>query len=124
MSPLRRATREDNARLLELFGSVPMQGQLVLATQRSPDFFRLYDIQRGGTELWVCCARLGCRRDHHGQGYHFFSLYMDHDDPHAPGAPASRWRWPEPVPAQPQLHDESCRTMTSFGYAQWKPARS
>ncbi|MGZ3460674.1 MAG: hypothetical protein ACXU86_19475, partial [Archangium sp.] len=53
MSLLRRATREDNPRLLELFGSVPMQGELVLATQRSPDFFRLYEMQRGEAELWV-----------------------------------------------------------------------
>ncbi|KFA89125.1 hypothetical protein [Archangium violaceum] len=53
MSLLRRAKREDNPRLLELFGAVPMQGELVLATQRAPDFFRLYDMQRGDTELWV-----------------------------------------------------------------------
>jgi hypothetical protein len=53
MSHLRRATREDNAALLELFGEVPMQGELALATQRSPDFFSLYDMQRGDTELWV-----------------------------------------------------------------------
>ncbi|WP_257451468.1 hypothetical protein [Archangium lipolyticum] len=53
MSDLRRANREDNARLLDLFGSVPMQGELVLTTQRSPDFFSLYDMQRGDTELWV-----------------------------------------------------------------------
>ena len=53
MSLLRRATRDDNPHLLELFGSVPMQGELVLATQRAPDFFRLYDMQRGDTELWV-----------------------------------------------------------------------
>ena len=43
MSLLRRAKREDNPQLLELFGAVPMQGELVLATQRAPDFFRLYD---------------------------------------------------------------------------------
>ncbi|HEX8440411.1 hypothetical protein [Archangium sp.] len=53
MSLLRRATREDNPQLLELFGAVPMQGELVLATQRAPDFFRLYEMQRGDTELWV-----------------------------------------------------------------------
>ncbi|MFL5353562.1 hypothetical protein [Archangium sp.] len=53
MSPLRPATREDNPRVLELFGAVPMQGELVLATQRSPDFFGLYDMQRGAAELWV-----------------------------------------------------------------------
>ena len=38
----RLATPDDNARLLDLFGSVPMRGELVLSTQRSPDFFRLY----------------------------------------------------------------------------------
>ncbi|HEX5754568.1 MAG TPA: hypothetical protein VFZ09_50760 [Archangium sp.] len=53
MSLLRRAKREDNPQLLELFGAVPMQGELVLATQRAPDFFRLYDMQRGDAELWV-----------------------------------------------------------------------
>ena len=53
MSHLRRAQREDNPQLLELFDAVPMQGELVLATQRSPDFFRLYDMQRGEAELWV-----------------------------------------------------------------------
>lgn len=30
-----------------------MQGELVLATQRDPDFFRLYDMQRGLAEPWV-----------------------------------------------------------------------
>ncbi|MFY0583062.1 hypothetical protein ACN28S_60100 [Cystobacter fuscus] len=49
----RLATPADNERLLELFGAVPMQGELVLSTQRSPDFFRLYDIQRGTAEVWV-----------------------------------------------------------------------
>ena len=34
MSLFRRAKREDNPQLLELFGAVPMQGELVLATQR------------------------------------------------------------------------------------------
>ena len=53
MSLLRRATREDNAAVLELFGAVPMEGELVLATQRTPDFFRLYEMQRGEAELWV-----------------------------------------------------------------------
>jgi hypothetical protein len=53
MSLLRRATREDNAALLELFGAVPMQGELVLSTQRSPDLFSLYDMQRGASEVWV-----------------------------------------------------------------------
>ncbi len=49
----RRATPEDNARLLDLFGAVPMQGELVLSTQRAPDYFRLPDMQRGDSEVWV-----------------------------------------------------------------------
>ncbi|WNG13655.1 hypothetical protein F0U63_02445 [Cystobacter fuscus] len=55
----RLATPADNERLLELFGAVPMQGELVLSTQRSPDFFRLYDIQRGTAEVWVHEAAQG-----------------------------------------------------------------
>lgn len=50
---LRLATRDDNAALLELFGAVPMQGDLVLSTQRAPDYFALFDLQRGATEVWV-----------------------------------------------------------------------
>jgi hypothetical protein len=53
MSPMRRATSEDNAALLELFGAVPMHGELVLSTQRSPDYFALFEMQRGTTEIWV-----------------------------------------------------------------------
>jgi hypothetical protein len=53
MSPMRRATAEDNARLLELFDAVPMQGELVLTPQRSPDYFALFEMQRGTTEVWV-----------------------------------------------------------------------
>ncbi len=50
---LRPATRADNEALLELFGAVPMAGDLVLSTRRDPDFFALYDMQRGDTECWV-----------------------------------------------------------------------
>ena len=50
---IRPAARSDNAALLELFGSVPMTGNLVLSTRREPDFFALYDIQRGDSECWV-----------------------------------------------------------------------
>jgi hypothetical protein len=50
---IRPATRADNARLLELYGSVPMTGSLVLSTRRDPDFFALYDMQRGVSECWV-----------------------------------------------------------------------
>ena len=53
MSPMRRATPEDNAALLELFGAVPMPGELVLSTQRAPDYFALFGLQRGTTEVWV-----------------------------------------------------------------------
>src|SRR3989442_10765707 len=50
---LRPATRADNEALLELFGAVPMTGELVIATRREPDFFALYELQRGDTECWV-----------------------------------------------------------------------
>ena len=50
---LRPSERSDNAALLELFASVPMSGSLVLSALRGPDFFRLYDIQRGVSECWV-----------------------------------------------------------------------
>jgi len=49
----RLATSADNAALLELFGSVPMRGTLVLATRRSPDFFALYAMQSGTAECYV-----------------------------------------------------------------------
>jgi hypothetical protein len=53
LTEYRFARRSDNAQLLELFGSVPMEGDLVLATRREPDFFALYDIQRGTAECLV-----------------------------------------------------------------------
>ncbi len=55
MSPgyVRPAARSDNARLVELFASVPMSGSLVLSTRRDPDFFALYDMQRAASECWV-----------------------------------------------------------------------
>ena len=49
----RIATVDDNAAILELMADVPMQGNLALATQRDPDFFALYDLQRGRNVLWV-----------------------------------------------------------------------
>jgi len=49
----RPAARSDSAALAELFASVPMTGNLVLSTRRDPDFFRLYDMQRGDAECWV-----------------------------------------------------------------------
>jgi hypothetical protein len=42
----RLATSADNAALLDLFGDVPMRGELVLATRREPDFFSLYRMQK------------------------------------------------------------------------------
>ena len=42
----RLATGADNRACLELFSAVPMRGDLVLSTQREPDFFSLYGMQR------------------------------------------------------------------------------
>src|SRR5687768_15441216 len=50
---IRRATRADNDQLLELFGAVPMEGELVLATERGPDFFALYEMQKVEAECWI-----------------------------------------------------------------------
>jgi hypothetical protein len=50
---LRAAERADGPALAELFAEVPMEGSLVLSTRREPDFFALYDIQRGATECRV-----------------------------------------------------------------------
>jgi hypothetical protein len=41
----------DNAALVELMAHVPMEGSLVLSTRRDPDFFALYDIQRGSHDV-------------------------------------------------------------------------
>ncbi len=49
----RLATPADNAQLLELFGQVPMRGELVLATQRAPDFFSLYQMQKAEPFVYV-----------------------------------------------------------------------
>lgn len=51
--PIRLATQQDNNALLQLFSSIPMQGSLSLVTERSPDFFRLFDIQKAHTECWI-----------------------------------------------------------------------
>jgi len=53
MVTLRLAQSADNAALLDLFAHVPMTGSLALVTRREPDFFALYDIQRGLRECWV-----------------------------------------------------------------------
>ena len=42
----RLATGADNRGCLELFSAIPMRGDLVLSTQREPDFFSLYAMQR------------------------------------------------------------------------------
>ena len=55
----RLATPADNAALLDLFGQVPMRGDLVLATQRSPDFFALYRMQRVEPVVYVGDAEQG-----------------------------------------------------------------
>ncbi len=49
----RLATDADNAALLDLFGEVPMRGELVLATKRSPDFFSLYRMQKVDPVVYV-----------------------------------------------------------------------
>ncbi len=50
---MRLAVPADNEQLLSLFSDVPMRGSLVLSTERSPDFFALYDQQDATTECWV-----------------------------------------------------------------------
>lgn len=50
---VRRATPADSDRLVELMAHVPMEGSLVLATRRDPDFFALYDMQRGSADAFL-----------------------------------------------------------------------
>ncbi len=52
MTP-RLAIPADNAACLELFSAVPMRGELVLSTQREPDFFALYKMQRATAYTYV-----------------------------------------------------------------------
>lgn len=49
----RLATQADNAACLELFSAVPMRGELVLSTQREPDFFALYSMQKVNAYTYV-----------------------------------------------------------------------
>jgi hypothetical protein len=49
----RLATPNDNRACLELFSAVPMRGELVLSTQREPDFFGLYAMQKAEPFTWV-----------------------------------------------------------------------
>ncbi len=53
LARLRVAGDADNARVLDLMGDVPMEGNLAIATERDPDFFALYRMQRGDNRLWV-----------------------------------------------------------------------
>jgi len=64
MVTVRLAQPDDNVALLDLFAQVPMTGNVALVTRRDPDFFALYDLQRGQHECWVYAegARL------HGMG--------------------------------------------------------
>lgn len=50
---MRLATPEDNAKLLDLFGDVPMRGELILTTERAPSFAALYELQAAQTQCWV-----------------------------------------------------------------------
>ncbi len=50
---LRVATVDDNDRILDLMADVPMEGGLAITTQRDPDFFALYRLQRGEQRLWI-----------------------------------------------------------------------
>lgn len=53
LARVRRGTPADSDKLVELMAHVPMEGSLVLATRRDPDFFALYDMQRGRTETFI-----------------------------------------------------------------------
>jgi len=50
---MRLATPADNAKLLDLFGDVPMRGELLLTTERAPSFEALYALQAAQTQCWV-----------------------------------------------------------------------
>ncbi len=50
---MRLATPDDNEQLLEIFSNVPMEGDLIVATERGPDFFALYRQQNANIECWV-----------------------------------------------------------------------
>lgn len=53
LARVRRAGREDNALLVDLMAHVPMEGSLAVSTRREPDFFALYDIQRGTSHAFT-----------------------------------------------------------------------
>jgi len=50
----RMATREDNAKLCALFRETPMKSDVDVVFERDPDFFTLYDMQRGQAFPYVC----------------------------------------------------------------------
>ena len=50
---LRSALPEENDQILDLFGAIPMDGDLVLVTRRDPNFFALYEMQNAITECLV-----------------------------------------------------------------------
>jgi GNAT superfamily N-acetyltransferase len=50
---VRTAVPQDNQFLIDLMARVPMEGSLVVSTQRGPDFFSLYDLQRGASRAFV-----------------------------------------------------------------------
>lgn len=52
-SVMRLATPADNDQLLRLFSDIPMRGQLAISTDRGPDFFALYAMQKADVECWV-----------------------------------------------------------------------
>src|SRR5688572_4709061 len=53
LTKVRRASRADNELLVDLMAHVPMEGSLALSTRRDPDFFALYDIQRGSAHAFT-----------------------------------------------------------------------
>lgn len=50
---LRLATPRDDLAIRRLFNKTPMQGDLVISTDRAPNFFTLYQVQDAHTECWV-----------------------------------------------------------------------
>ncbi|HEY4223038.1 MAG TPA: hypothetical protein VGO62_16890, partial [Myxococcota bacterium] len=63
LATMHKAGDADNEALLALMGHVPMEGSLALSTQRGPDFFSLYRMQRGSADVY-----LGRRDDVTGMG--------------------------------------------------------
>lgn len=50
---LRLAQSSDEAEIRALFDETPMRGDLVVTTDRAPNFFSLYELQDARTECWV-----------------------------------------------------------------------